>query len=1446
MKSALFSIVGLLLAINSLAQQQISAFPGAEGFGKYTTGGRGGKVFIITNLNDSGPGSLREAIEAKGSRTVVFEVSGNIPLQSRITVGEGNLTIAGQTAPGDGITIQNYPIRIIGQSNIIIRFLRFRLGDKGDQESDSFEARSGSSNLIIDHCSFSWGTDETCSIYQVSNSTVQNCVISEGLNDSVHPEGPHGFGSLMGGGGLSLYQNLWAHFWIRNPSLAGQDIFGTLDIRNNVFYNWGMRATDNGAYVTANLYQNYYKPGPASYLRGDNAIKYFLRPTAKDSDPNTYGKFYLEGNKFEGRSEISTNQWAGVWLESTSKTESYLELCKNRDNNGKLVPFAISPGIYSTTRSADEAYETVLSLAGASLVRDAVDKRIVQEVRTGTTTYKGSKTGLPGIIDSQNDVGGWPVLQSLPAPKDTDRDGMPDAWETERGLNPNTYNPNGYNLDSQYTNLEVYLNSLVAHIMEPGNEPVVPIAVTGVSVDPKTATIDAGKTVQLTATIQPSNASNKQVTWTSSNTAIATVNGSGLVTGIAPGSVVIGAKTSDAGFTATSTITVNQTTLPSIVSLVLVDAGDNNDFSVLSNNMVLDNSKIVGKTWNVRANSNPSSIGSVYFSFTGPIVATRTENSAPYTLFGDSDGVYQGRELPAGKYVIEAIPYSGSNRSGSVGATFRVEFEIKDLPPSDPALVSPANQALGQELTGLLQWEDVATASNYRVQISESSSFGTLVIDQSSVVDNQFSYILPKSGTKYYWRVMASNGAGNSSWSSVWSFTTKTSVQVPGIPVLSTPAKDSTIPVGKTNFSWSAVSGAEKYRLQVSKEAQFNSPTFDVYNLPGTSVELDVKDPGTYYWRVSASNQGGSGAFSTTSTFQTVAPPTPPTLVAPNNQSLDLSTSVLLTWAAVSNATSYRVQVATVQDFSQVQRDVSNISSTQLQLDNLSEGTTYYWRVRASNIAGTSSYSPIWEFSTKKPQTPPATPVLSSPSSNAVVPTGKVLLSWQGVSNASSYRLQVAKDAQFSSPIHDSSDLTNTSIELELLAAGTYFWRVSASNQAGSSAFSVARSFEVLNPPSTPQLVSPSNQSLDQSISILLSWSAASNASSYRVQVATVRDFSQVLRDVSNVSGTQLQLDNLAEGITYYWRVRASNPVGNSSYSVTWEFSTKKALTVPAAPILSSPSNSAILKKEPVQMQWQAVNTADDYQIQISLSSNFSQQILVNAQGIGVTSFQFQELAYNTVYFWRVRARNAAGFGSYSSIRSFKTEAEPQLAAAVLRSPAKDGLIESDQVEFKWSPVPEATGYTLYLSQDSLFKSGQSILRNISDTTLRLTDLQREKTYFWKVEASGSKKASFSETWKFSIEKEKATEVFQYRRVDINLYPNPATDFINLSFSEFVSGKVLIQFLDSRGTLVLAREFENVGNELRWDFSGQNIPSGKYFLRIQGEWFVETKQVWIK
>jgi hypothetical protein len=525
MKSALFAIIGVFFVIISFAQQTIPAFPGAEGFGKYATGGRGGKVYIVTNLNDSGPGSLRSALEASGPRTVVFEVSGNIELRSPIAVRNSDLTIAGQTAPGDGITVSKNLVSFFTPNNLIIRFIRFRPGDVSGTELDAGNGRL-IDNAIFDHCSFSWSVDEITQFYAVRNFTMQWCIVSEALSNSVHSKGPHGYGSLFGGKDVSIHHNLFAHATQRmvmldHPGLYADDVQlrewrGVTDIRNNVIYNWRDRSTNGGEEGTFNITNNYFKPGPSSI---SNARNFILNPTSKD-DKNNYGKFYLAGNHLQANPDVTKDNWVGARLQNSELTEQYLESVK------VFTPFQIPEGIYERVYSAGEAFDRVLEHAGASLHRDPVDTRIIHETKTGTYTFEGSKGSTGGIIDSQNDVGGWPVLKSLPAPKDTDRDGMPDAWETERGLNPNTYNPNGYDLNPNYTNLEVYLNSLVAHIMEPGNEPVVPIAVTGVSVDPKTATIDAGKTVQLTATIQPSNASNKQVTWSSSNTAIATVNNS--------------------------------------------------------------------------------------------------------------------------------------------------------------------------------------------------------------------------------------------------------------------------------------------------------------------------------------------------------------------------------------------------------------------------------------------------------------------------------------------------------------------------------------------------------------------------------------------------------------------------------------------------------------------------------------------------------------------------------------------------------------------------------------------------------------------------------------------------------------------------------------------------------------------------------------------------------
>lgn len=456
------------------------AFPGAEGFGKFTTGGRGGRVFIVRNLNDSGPGSLREAVEAKGPRIVVFEVSGNIELKSRLNVGDSNLTIAGQTAPGEGITIQNFPFRIIEKENIIIRFVRFRLGDLAGVIEDAAEGRF-CKNVIIDHCSFSWGTDETASFYGNENFTLQWSIISEGLNNSVHLEGPHGFGGLFGGKNASFHHNLIAHFTLRTPGFDNPGLYpkqgqiekfrGVVDFRYNVVYNWQDRASSNGPEGVFNLVSNYYKPGPST-----KADSHFLNPTGGKWG---YGQFFVSGNVLEKKTDVTANNWLGVRLESTSLTNQYLQsLVLHSPLPTSMSPSAVQIGlrpikastnvpieVYENNYNAEKAFHRVLDLSGASFFRDGIDSRIVKETITGTYTHNGSKGSSGGIIDSQKDVGEWPKLKSSVPPLDSDRDGMPDEWELSNGLDSNRNDSRQYKLHSFYTNIEVYLNNLVDSIM---------------------------------------------------------------------------------------------------------------------------------------------------------------------------------------------------------------------------------------------------------------------------------------------------------------------------------------------------------------------------------------------------------------------------------------------------------------------------------------------------------------------------------------------------------------------------------------------------------------------------------------------------------------------------------------------------------------------------------------------------------------------------------------------------------------------------------------------------------------------------------------------------------------------------------------------------------------------------------------------------------------------
>lgn len=414
------------------------AFPGAEGFGKYTSGGRGGRVIYVTNLNDSGNGSFREAVEAKGVRTILFAVSGTIYLESPLSIKHEDVTIAGQSAPGDGICIANYPFGI-SADNIIIRYLRFRMGDTHKVEGDAIGGHSGNSNIIIDHCSVSWATDECASFYKNKAFTLQWCIISESLNKSVHQKGEHGYGGIWGGEGATFHHNLISSHKSRTPRFSGSASTRNspeelVDFRNNVIYNWGINNVYGGEGGRYNVCDNYYKAGPAT---SDSRRKQLI-----DSWSET-GKFYVNGNILEGQVAINKQNSLGI-------------KCKSVDSTLVSDPFKVTGIPYF---AAAQAYTDVLSAAGASRHRDGVDMRIVEEVRSGKSMMGSLHNGL---IDSQNDVGGWPDLKSGVLPKDTDGDGIPDQWEQKNKLNP--HNPSDAGLLSSagpYTHLEVYLNSLV-------------------------------------------------------------------------------------------------------------------------------------------------------------------------------------------------------------------------------------------------------------------------------------------------------------------------------------------------------------------------------------------------------------------------------------------------------------------------------------------------------------------------------------------------------------------------------------------------------------------------------------------------------------------------------------------------------------------------------------------------------------------------------------------------------------------------------------------------------------------------------------------------------------------------------------------------------------------------------------------------------------------------
>ena len=493
------------------AAAQAPAFPGAEGHGRYTAGGRGGKIVHVTNLNDSGTGSFRQAVKGSDKKIVVFDVAGVIALASDVSIG-ANTTILGQTAPAPGITLRYYTVNPNG-NNIVMRFIRIRRGEEKDVNdgADASTARHFT-GMMIDHCSMSWSIDEVASFYDNNNFTMQWCTVGESLNNAGHGKGAHGYGGIWGGKLASFHHNLICHVNNRSPRFNGARYDWTgytgnqrysefqwenavqseiVDFRNCVIYNCGngCYGGPGGGYV--NIINNYYKTGPAGSTSRTTQISVANSTSASDYKKywDMTSRYYIKGNRVNNSESYD---WSNIAYDSGVQTingERYTQdpnhyygsnvtYVKNTSGTDcvKIKLDQPTEAGTVTTHTANQAFNKVLGYAGASLVRDNVDERYMTEAKNGTATYTGSVTGKKGRIDKVSDVNGYTEANfgtgSRETGFDSDNDGIPDAWETANGLNPNNAtDASQFTLDPKkyYSNLEVYANSLVQDIMLSGN-----------------------------------------------------------------------------------------------------------------------------------------------------------------------------------------------------------------------------------------------------------------------------------------------------------------------------------------------------------------------------------------------------------------------------------------------------------------------------------------------------------------------------------------------------------------------------------------------------------------------------------------------------------------------------------------------------------------------------------------------------------------------------------------------------------------------------------------------------------------------------------------------------------------------------------------------------------------------------------------------------------------
>lgn len=655
--------------------------------------------------------------------------------------------------------------------------------------------------------------------------------------------------------------------------------------------------------------------------------------------------------------------------------------------------------------------------------------------------------------------------------------------------------------------------------------------------------------------------------------------------------------------------------------------------------------------------------------------------------------------------------------------------------PTAPVLLAPANAAVRQPRTLTLSWSPSADASDHAVQVSGNASFTSTIVDEPSVTSDSLEVGPFGPSATLYWRVRSRNAGGTSDWSSVWSFTTI--ANPPAAPTLGTPTNGATDQSTSPRLTWNASAGAESYRIQLSTSPSFTAMTIDTAGITRLEAVVGPLAVSTqYYWRVLAVNDGGASDWSEVRSFRTIPPPpSTPNLTTPANGATDQPTTLILTWESASGAATYHVQVSTGPAFTQLHLNDSTVTGTSKQAASLEAGATYYWRVRARNAGGTSAWSLTRSFSTSGGlPPPPASPALVSPSDGSDRLSVPVTLVWGSSSGASSYDLQVSTDASFSSPVVNETGISTTSRTVQGLGfQTTYHWRVRAANAGGASGWSVVWRFTTAGtPPQAPSLASPPDNGTGISLNTALRWNRVSGAKTFHAQVSVRSDFSTIHYENSALTDTLVQPGGLSNDQQYRWRVRAVNEHGPGAWSSVWSFTTVRR--PPTSPQLAHPEDGSPAEPLNPILRWHASANATSYRIQLSRSSSFGSQMVIDEVRTD-TMRSVSGLSYATAYYWRVSAMNEGGSSGWTPVWGFRTVQAPP-AAPTLVSPAQGASQQPTALELQWNPVSGAISYRVQLSSSSSFTTLFADSSGVTGTRFAVSGLDHGREYHWRVNAS--------------------------------------------------------------------------------------------------------------